>query len=262
MNLPRFGSWWLAQKTLSLEADKNLSQQKIKRFEQVIYKFMEGCTNFRVEKKTYQHKDRDGKATERVETRMLVDKGDSQLNVLQLSDGERGMLALILDLANRLMDANPDMEDPIKNGKAIVLIDEVDLHFHPRWQRDIVRKLTNTFSGCQLIATTHSPQIVGEVLPENIIILEEGKQPYSPDQSLGMDANWILEFLMGTTSRNQIIQGQIEKISDLIEKQKFKKAQFEIDRLRENGLDRDPELLKLQTRLERILILGNKQKKK
>jgi len=255
MNLQRFGNWWLAQKALAAEMGNRLNQQKIEQFEQVIYRFMEGCVNFRVEKKTYQHKDKDDKATERIEMQMLVDKGDSELNVLQLSDGERGMLALILDLANRLMDANPDMEDSIKNGEAIVLIDELDLHFHPRWQRDIVRKLTDTFSGCQFIATTHSPQIVGEVEPEKIILLEEGRQLRSPNQSLGMDSNWILDVLMETQDRNKIISEKLDVIGKMIEVRNFLDAKDNINNLRLEIGD-FPELAKLETRIHRIQTLG------
>ena len=97
---------------------------------------------------------------------------------------------------------------------------------------------------------------------DNIIILEEGKLPYRPDQSLGMDTNWILEFIMGTKTRNDLIQKKLDRIGDLIEEQKYKKAQGEIDRLREKRMDRDPEILKLQTRLDRFVILGTKKKKK
>jgi hypothetical protein len=77
-----------------------------------------------------------------------------------------------------------------------------------------------------------------------------------------MDTNWILEFLMGTKTRNDLIQKKLDDISDLIEEQKYKNAQSEIDDLRQNGLDRDPEILKLQTRLDRFVILGTKKKKK
>ena len=255
MNLQRFGSWWLAQKTLLLEVDKIINQQKIEQFEQVIYKFMEGCNNFRVEKKTYQHKDMHEIITERVDMRMLVDKGDSELNVLQLSDGERGMLALILDLANRLMDANPDMENPIKDGKAIALIDELDLHFHPRWQRDIVHKLTDTFSNCQFIATTHSPQIVGEVSPENIIMLDEGKPPYRPNQSLGMDTNWILRHLMGTGELPAQTKKEYGRIAKLIEKEEYDKAEALINKARKK-YGETPDLVQLQSRIDSIRILG------
>ena len=56
------------------------------------------------------------------------------------------MLALVLDLARRLSQANPSLDDPLSEGHAVVLIDEIDLHLHPKWQRQMrIDKLTSTF---------------------------------------------------------------------------------------------------------------------
>jgi hypothetical protein len=73
-----------------------------------------------------------------------------------LSDGERGMLVLVLDLTRRLAQANPSVADPAGETGAVVLIDEIDLHLHPKWQRQIVNNLRSAFPRCQFIATTHS----------------------------------------------------------------------------------------------------------
>ena len=83
-----------------------------------------------------------------------IDRGDVTLQIPQLSDGERGMLALVLDLAKRLSQANPSLADPLSESQAVVLIDELDLHLHPKWQRHVARKLMATFPGCQFIATS------------------------------------------------------------------------------------------------------------
>jgi predicted ATP-dependent endonuclease of OLD family len=74
---------------------------------------------------------------------LFLEKNKTLLDVRQLSDGERGLLALVLDIARRLSQANPSLKDPITQGKAVVLIDELDLHLHPKWQRTIVERLTN-----------------------------------------------------------------------------------------------------------------------
>jgi len=185
---------------------------------------------------------------------LLLDKDGVTLNINQLSDGERGILALILDLVQRLLQANPDLEDPLQDGKALVLIDELDLHLHPRWQRMVVQKLTDIFPNCQFIATTHSPQIIGEVAPENVIILDKDKQPYIPDQSLGMDSNWILRFLMETPERDINTQKTLEDIESLIAQRNFPEATEKINSLRELG--QFPELVRLQTRIDRISRLG------
>lgn len=178
-----------------------------------------------------------------------------QIDARQLSDGERGTLALVLDLAKRLIQANPKLENPVRDGKAVVLIDEIGLHLHPRWQRSIVQKLTNTFPNCQFIATTHSPQIIGEVVPESILILEKGEQPYRPNQALGMDTNWILRNIMGAQTRDAETRSELEKIKKLIRDEAYDDATDAIDELAEER-GNFPELVGYQSRIDRIRILG------
>ena len=104
--------------------------------------FMPGYSNLRIQRKPRM--------------RMMINKGKQQLDILQLSQGEKSLLALVGDIARRLAMMNPLLEDPLK-GEGIILIDEIDLHLHPHWQRNIVRRLRETFPNCQFILTTHSP---------------------------------------------------------------------------------------------------------
>lgn len=98
----------------------------------------------------------------RVETqplRLLVSKQGQQLDLTQMSDGERALLAIMIDLCRRLVLANPELPDPL-DGSGVVLIDEIELHLHPKWQREIVEKLRRTFPRIQFVLTTHSPFVV------------------------------------------------------------------------------------------------------
>lgn len=103
----------------------------------------------------------------RIETRPLrfimdrVDQDGSthELRIEQLSEGYKIVIAMVADLAARMAEANPDMNNPL-NSTGIVLIDEVDLHLHPRWQRDILSQLTKVFPNIQFVVSTHSPVIV------------------------------------------------------------------------------------------------------
>ena len=97
---------------------------------------------------------------------LWIDRHATSIPVRLLSDGERGSLALVLDLTRRLALANPNLDDPTAEAEAVVLIDELDLHLHPKWQRQIVHNLAAAFPRCQFIATSHSPQVIGEV-PHN-----------------------------------------------------------------------------------------------
>ncbi|MDK2408580.1 AAA family ATPase [Aphanizomenon sp. PH219] len=188
--------------------------------------------------------------------RLFVDKYGVKLDLTQISDGERSLLAILMDLTRRLSQANPSLQNPAKEAKSIVLIDEIDLHLHPRWQRTIVEKLSETFPNCQFIATTHSPQIIGELPQEKIIFLENGKPPYHPSQALGMDSNWVLTNLMHVDDRKTLINNELVEITQLIKREQYEKATDKIDALRIQVKGAFPELVRLQSRIDRIRLLG------
>ncbi|AFO46528.1 MULTISPECIES: AAA family ATPase [Pseudomonas putida group] len=104
--------------------------------------------------------------------RLLVSKQGQILDLTQMSDGERSLLAMMIDLCRRLVLANPELDDPLQ-GTGVVLIDEVELHLHPQWQRGIVEKLRRTFPRMQFILTTHSPFVVQTLRPGELRLLGE-----------------------------------------------------------------------------------------
>lgn len=105
--------------------DKQLSAVRT-----AITAFMPDLSNIRVQRKPRLH--------------MAVDKNNKSLNVMQLSQGEKSLMALVGDIARRLAMMNPDLDDPLQ-GDGIILIDEVDMHLHPSWQRNLVPRFTDTF---------------------------------------------------------------------------------------------------------------------
>lgn len=103
--------------------------------------------------------------------RLTVKKAGARLSLQQLSDGERAFIAMLGDLVRRLALANPDLANPL-DGHGVVLIDELELHLHPRWQREVVEKLRTSFPNIQFIATTHSPFIIQSLRPGELITLD------------------------------------------------------------------------------------------
>lgn len=184
---------------------------------------------------------------------LQIEKNGIPLNVDQLSEGERGVLCLVLDLAKRLSQANPGLDNPIEAGEGIVLIDELDLHLHPKWQRTIVENLTKTFPKCQFIATTHSPQIIPSIDPESVLVMKDGKVD-SVNRSLGMDSNWILKFLMETEDRPHESVVAIQKVEDLILAGNFTAARQVISEYRQKDFDLE-EWAMFEARIARIEIL-------
>lgn len=191
----------------------------------------------------------DPQLTESSPPRFLVKKGRTIFELGQLSDGERGLLALAFDLTRRLAIANPGLSNPVAQGSAIVLLDEIELHLHPSWQRQVMRRLTETFKNCQFIATTHSPQVIGEAPPESLWMLDSEKgtvTAWQPDRFFGMDSNRLLEELMGTDSLNAGVKAELDRISALIDGNKFDQAKQAIEKLEPKLGEDHPELIRLR----------------
>lgn len=129
---------------------------------------------------------------------LIITKGSSDFQLSQLSDGEKMLLLMVSDISRRLAIANALIPDDILLGKGLVLIDEVDLHLHPQWQRYVLPALTQTFPNIQFIVTTHSPQVLSNVHQEAIFILEDDKVKKSSISPFARDTNSILEDLLQT----------------------------------------------------------------
>jgi predicted ATP-binding protein involved in virulence len=96
-----------------------------------------------------------------------------------LSDGVRNMLAMVADIAKRSAVLNTHLGmDATKCTPGIVLIDEIDLHLHPKWQRRVVEDLKRTFPKIQFFATTHSPFMVQSLRPGELINLDRSTGEY------------------------------------------------------------------------------------
>ena len=119
-----------------------------------------------------------------------------ELSLNQLSSGYRNMLALVMDFARRLAQANPQMENPLE-AEAVLMIDELDLHLHPTWQQKIIPDLRKVFPNTQIIATTHSPEIVTTVERHQVKILENYQIKECPSPTRGMKSSDIVSSVLG-----------------------------------------------------------------
>ncbi len=182
--------------------------------------------------------------------RMVVRKQGKEVRIDQLSDGEKCTLALVGDLARRMAIANPILLNPLE-GEGIVLIDEIELHLHPQWQRHFVLQLGKVFPNCQFVVSTHSPQALGEVKGENIRLLYAGADgnimSSTPDQALGFDSNYILDVLMGSSERDLETARDLTELFDSIDKQNFGLAERLIEQMKGKINGTSPELIRAET---------------
>lgn len=186
--------------------------------------------------------------------RMTVSKGGEEFNVLQLSDGERNMLALVGDMARRLSVLNPGLTNP-NEGAGVVLIDEIDLHLHPRWQREVIGKLEATFPNCQFVITTHSPQVVGELKSESVVLLRNGELVGHPQASYGLTSGQVLEEIMDALSRTSEVKSRLDSIFASLEQGALPEARRMIEALKQEAPS-VPELAGAEALLKRKEVLG------
>ena len=189
---------------IKVNENHNYVDSSLQAVRNAIYKMLDGFSDIKIKRNPL---------------RMTILKDDTTLEIGQLSDGEKCTIALIGDLARRLALANPEKKNPLE-GSGIALIDEVELHMHPKWQRKIIPMLRETFPNIQFIITTHSPQVLGE-LDDNINVFlinqENNISTIEKIQSLiAWDSNLILEELMGTDSLNFKMKEKVRTLFEFI----------------------------------------------
>ena len=123
---------------------------------------------------------------------LVINKGKKVIDIKQLSDGERSFVALISDLGRRLALANPDLANPLL-GAGVVLIDEIELHLHPKWQLELLENLRTIFPNIQFIVTTHSPYII-QTAREGELISLDGEVTVDPSgKSLEEVSKYVMD---------------------------------------------------------------------
>lgn len=178
---------------------------------------------------------------------MLINKGDLEYNLDHLSDGEKNLITLVGDIARRLSIANPHSSRPL-HGRGIILIDEIDMHLHPKWQRLMIPQMLKVFPNCQFIVTTHSPQIISHIKPESLFLFEQKNNRLSLKkikETYGMSIERVVENIMDDEARPIIVQKDIDKIFEFIEFRELKKAK-ELVAILKLDMPNDPEILRAE----------------
>lgn len=150
--------------------------------------------------------------------------------ITQLSAGYQSLVWMALDIAYRMAVLNPDKKEHIAETKGIVLIDEIDMHLHPRWQWNIVNALQNVFPNVQFIAATHSPILFAASNDLWLIDVEEEEVNYT-ESKCGYDANAVLEIFMGAKSQNPETEKLIHSIYVAIHNKEYELAEAKIQEL-------------------------------
>jgi predicted ATP-binding protein involved in virulence len=176
--MARLAALAAAERGESIDAQKHYGETILQMISETLPMFLGGFADVRVDARPLS---------------LRVDKERVPLEIGQLSDGERSFLAIVSDLCRRLVLANPELFDPLA-GEGVVLIDELELHLHPTWQREVVNKLRHTFPKIQFIATTHSPFIIQSLRAGELLNLDPYEFPGEyADQSIEDIAETVMK---------------------------------------------------------------------
>ena len=177
---PRLFVDWMKRQALITSQDDNVEPPSYTAVREALTALVEGATNVRYLFKAEA---------------LVVEFADGRvLPIDLLSDGQKGVLRLVGDLARRAALLNPGLAgDVLAKTPGVVLIDELGLHLHPNWQRRIVGDLRRTFPAVQFIVATHSPFVVQSLHESELIPLDT--QPIPQTDNLSIQE--IAEGLMG-----------------------------------------------------------------
>ncbi len=169
----------------------------------------------------------------------------------ELSDGYHVFIALVADIARRAVMLNEfDGADAPARVEGVVLIDEFDLHLHPRWQRVALPGLRSAFPRLQFIITTHSPQLLSSAENRQVRRLVNGRLQADHVFVEGRDTNAILREYMHTEDRNDEGTRKLQTLHDLIDRGRLEEAEKLYKKLLARWGDLDPDLIEAKVLLD------------
>ena len=148
-----------------------------------------------------------------------------KLPVRMLSDGVKGIISLVSDIAYRMALLNPNLLDDVLMTPGVVLIDEIDMHLHPMWQKKIMSDLARIFPNIQFVVTTHSPNVLTNIKKEHIRILDHYCLYEPQNATYGRSVEDILLEVMGVDVRPDQVKMILEKFSQAIDNENYQLAQ-------------------------------------
>lgn len=181
---------WLMQLDYAAKNDKVLAEQRLQRIKELL------CGNLFPEILDFRFESSDN-----LHNYTLFQTKDGWFRYTQLGYGYQSMLSWVVDLCKRMFERYPQSDNPLQES-AIVLVDEIDLHLHPKWQRDIIAFLSKAFPNTQFIVTTHSPLVIQSMDNVNLYVLHREENKIIAERSNTSNfKGWTIEEILRDTMR-------------------------------------------------------------
>jgi predicted ATP-binding protein involved in virulence len=136
----------------------------------------------------------------------------------------------MLDFVSRMVERYPDSSDPLKEP-AICVVDEIDLHLHPAWQRKLIGFLSERFPNTQFIATAHSPLVVQAAENANIAVLRREGDHVVIDNDVDNIRNWRVDQILTSdlfgleSARSPRVERLLARNEELLARRKLTAAE-------------------------------------
>lgn len=156
---------------------------------------------------------------------MVYREENINLPVSNLSAGYQSLLWMVMNLSYRLALLNPEYAGELQNMQGIVLIDEIDMHLHPKWQWNIIKALEETFPGMQFLVATHSPIVISSCKSERMLMVTEDQAVMYLQDAYGYSVQDVLNFRQGTTEKLQIVKELDKQFDEAIDQDEWKTAE-------------------------------------
>jgi len=196
-----FYDWFKTEEDIELRGLRDHAGYKNPRLNCVrtaLERMIKGYTNLRIEL---------------APSRMLLTNEEGiDLQVDQLSGGYKAVLSVVADIAKRMSIANPNAVNPLEE-EAVILIDELDLHLHPKWQKTIVEDLKRTFPNCQFIISTHSPFIIQSLNADELLDISIMQYAAESGSYNGWSIDSIQEQKMGVAAKTPAFNEKLAAFS-------------------------------------------------
>jgi predicted ATP-binding protein involved in virulence len=152
-----------------------------------------------------------------------------------LSDGQRSLIVLAADMAWRSAQLNPHYgSDAPRKTSGIVLIDEIELHLHPQWQRSVIGNLMRAFENVQFVMTTHSPQVVSTAQPEWMRVLHPDGTWERVEHTYGRNGDALLRDVFGIPDRLRDVRERIDQVEALLGSGDLQRARAALSELEQD----------------------------
>ena len=180
---------------------------------------------------------------------LMYQEENQILPISDLSAGFQSLIWMVFDIAYRMAVLNPDKKEKIALTRGIVLIDELDMHLHPKWQWRVIDSLREVFPNVQFIATTHAPILFASAKNVWIIDIEKEEPDYSYSH-YGLDLNTSINQFQETCEVAAEVREMMRDFDDRMDEENYKEARKILRTLEEITAPTHPLVAKMRTRYE------------